>query len=81
VAEYVIKGIDAAKPSKLKLNYSPKTGIFMGSFTLCATKEGVRPKTRKYTVQVVGFVVDGEGVGFATLKKPATSWPVTLELE
>lgn len=72
---------DNGNPSGLKLTYTAKTGIFKGSFTLCATKEGVRPKTRKYTVQVVGFVVNGEGVGFATLKKPATSWPVTLELE
>ena len=54
---------------------------FKGSFTLCATKEGVRPKTRKYTVQVVGFVVDGEGVGFATLKKPHAEWAVTIERE
>jgi len=77
---------DSAKPnvSGLKLTYTPKTGIFKGSFKLYATNEsttpaGKAPKLKKYTVSVIGFVVDGVGYGEATLKKPAASWTVTVE--
>ena len=77
--EYVIKGIDAAKPSRLRLAYSPKTGLFKGSFRLYATTGGGRPRRRVFTVNVAGFVVDGEGVGKAAVKKSGVEWTVTLE--
>ena len=78
VVEYVIKGIDEAKPSKLKLTYSPKTGIFKGSFKVYASTGGDRPRRRRYTVKVVGFVVDGVGVGKASIRKPAAAWAVEI---
>ena len=78
---------DAAKPnvSGLKLTYTAKTGLFKGSFKLYATNEattptGKAPKLKKFTVNVIGFVVDGVGYGEATLKKPAGGpWSVTVE--
>ena len=77
--EYVIRGLDAAISSKLKLKYAPKTGLFKGSFKVYATAGGDKPKRRSYTVKVVGYVVDGVGVGQAALKKPSAKWPITLE--
>ena len=47
--------------------------------TTYATKDGKRPPRRAYTVKVVGFVVDGVGVGKATRKKPHIDWTVTVE--
>ena len=77
---------DTAKPnvSGLKLTYTAKTGLFKGSFKLYATNEattpsGKAPKLKKYTVNVIGFVVDGKGYGEATLKKPAGAWVVTVQ--
>ena len=67
--------------SGLKLTYTPKTGQFKGSFKVYALEE-VKGKTKlkKYTAKVVGFVVDGVGVGTATIKKPAAGpWPVRVE--
>ena len=41
---------------------------------------GRKPKLKKYTVNVVGFVVDGVGTGEARCKKPAAGpWTVTVE--
>ena len=41
---------------------------------------GRNPKLKKYTVNVVGFVVDGVGIGEARCKKPAAGpWSVTVE--
>ena len=62
--------------SGLKLSYTPKTGLFKGSFKMYALERG---KLKTYTVNVVGFVVDGEGIGQASLKKPAASWAVTVK--
>ena len=78
---------DSAKPnvSGLKLTYTAKTGLFKGSFKLYATNEvttptGKAPKLKKFTVNVIGFVVDGKGYGEATLKKPAGGpWAVTVQ--
>lgn len=67
--------------SGLKLTYTAKTGLFKGSFKAYAleTKNG-KTKLVKYTVNVIGFVVDGVGYGEASCKKPAGgSWPVTVE--
>ena len=66
--------------SGLKLTYTPKTGLFKGSFKLYAKEgEGKKAKLKKYTVNVAGFVVDGVGYGTATCKKPSVKWAVTVE--
>ena len=72
---------DPSKPnvSALKLSYTAKTGQFKGSFKLYTTTGGDKPKMKKFTVNVIGFVVDGVGYGEATLKKPAASWSVRVE--
>ena len=81
---------DPNKPnlSGLKLSYTPKTGVFKGSFNMYATNEGSvpagrAPKLKKYRVGITGFMVnDGsglKGVGKATCKKPAVSWNLTVE--
>ena len=83
---YTLTGLgDPAKPnvSGLKLSYTAKTGQFKGSFKLYATNEatapaGKSPKLKKFTVNVIGFVVDGVGYGEASLKKPAASWAVSV---
>ena len=70
-----------ANLSSLKLAYTPKTGQFKGSFKVYSlvTANG-RTKLAKYTVNVIGFVVDGVGYGEASCKKPAGGpWPVTVE--
>ena len=89
VTRYMLDGLnDAKKPnvSALKLTYTPKTGVFKGSFKIYATNEasvvpGEKPTLKTYTVNVTGFFVGGVGGGQATLKKPAASWPVVLEFE
>ena len=66
--------------SGLKLTYTPKKGTFKGSFKVYALEgSGKATKLKKYTVNVIGFVVDGKGYGEATLKKPAGTWSVTVE--
>ena len=84
---YELLGLDDQKKpnlSSLKLSYTAKTGQFKGTFKLYATNEattpaGKSPKLKAYTVNVIGFVVDGVGCGSATLKKPAATWSVTVE--
>ena len=66
--------------SSMKLTYTPKTGVFKGSFKLYAL-EGAdgKKKLKKYTVNVTGFVVDGKGTGEATCKRPKLGpWTVTV---
>lgn len=72
---------DKTNLASLKLSYAPKTGIFKGSFKAYALEEtNGKTKLRKYTVQVMGFVVDGEGCGQATCKRPSGGpWAVTVE--
>ena len=67
--------------SGLKLTYTAKTGQFKGSFKAYALEEkNGRTKLVKYTVNVIGFVVDGIGYGEASCKKPAGGpWTVTVE--
>ena len=66
--------------SGLKLTYTAKTGQFKGSFKAYALQgTGKTKKLAKYTVNVIGFVVDGVGYGQATCKKPAGTWTVTVE--
>ena len=72
---------DPTKPnvSGLKLSYTAKTGQFKGTFKLYATTDGAKPKLKKFTVNVIGFVVDGVGYGEATLKKPFAAWSVRVK--
>ncbi len=66
--------------SGLKLTYTSKTGQFKGSFKVYALQgTGKKKKLVKYTVNVIGFVVDGVGYGEASCKKPAANWSVTVE--
>lgn len=67
--------------SGLKLTYVAKKGIFKGSFKAYALEEkNGKTKLKKYTVSVIGLVVDGKGVGEASCKRPIGGpWPVTAE--
>lgn len=67
--------------SGLKLTYTPKTGLFKGSFKVYALEgaDGAK-KLKKYTVAVTGVVVDSKGVGQAAIKRPAAGpWAVAVE--
>ena len=68
---------DPKKPNRsaMKLSYTPKTGLFKGSFKVYAIQSG---KLKKYTVKVTGVVVDGEGTGVGKLAKPAVTWSVRV---
>ena len=68
---------DSKKPnlSAMKLTYTPKTGLFKGSFKLYALQGG---KLKKFTVKITGVVVDGEGTGVAKLAKPSVTWSVEV---
>ena len=61
--------------SGLKLTYTPKTGIFTGSFKIYAIQGG---KLKKITVKVTGVVVDGKGWGSAS-GPGGVSFAVTVE--
>ena len=67
--------------SGLKLTYTPKTGLFKGSFKVYALEGAAgAKKLKKYTVAVTGVVVDGKGVGQAAIKRPAAGpWAVAVE--
>ena len=68
--------------SSLKLTYVAKKGVFKGSFKAYALENAVggKKKLKKYTVNVIGLVVDGKGQGEASCKRPAGGpWPVTVE--
>ena len=65
----------------MKLTYTPKTGLFKGSFKVYAL-EGFagKKKLKKYSANVTGVVVGGKGYGQATIKKSsAVPWPVVVE--
>ena len=68
---------DPKKPNRsaMKLTYTPKTGLFKGSFKVYAVQGG---KLKKYTVKVTGVVVDGEGTGVGKLAKPSVTWRVRV---
>ena len=59
----VIDDTKGTNRSAMKLTYTPKTGIFKGSFKIYAIQDG---KLKKFTVKVIGVVVDGKGSGSAT---------------
>ena len=68
--------------SSMKLTYTPKTGLFKGSFKVYALESAAsgKKKLKKYTANVTGVVVDGKGYGLATIKLPVASpWAVTVE--
>ena len=67
--------------SSLKLTYTSKTGVFKGSFkALALAEKNGRARQVKYTVNVIGLVVDGVGHGEAFCKRPVGGpWPVTVE--
>ena len=66
--------------SGLKLTYTPKTGMFKGSFKVYELQgSGKNTKLKSYTVSVNGAVVGSVGYGMATCKKPALAWPVTVK--
>ncbi|MCR5413523.1 MAG: hypothetical protein K6F50_02185 [Kiritimatiellae bacterium] len=74
-----IKGADDPKRpnlSGLKVTYTPKTGVFKGSFKVYSVIGG---KLKKYTAKVNGVVVDGEGTGYATIKSLGIKWPVSVQ--
>ncbi|MBO4287571.1 MAG: leucine-rich repeat domain-containing protein [Kiritimatiellae bacterium] len=77
---YDLPVADGENVSGLKLAYAYKTGMFKGSFKMYATNAGAaKPKLKKYTVKVIGFVVADTGTGEATLKKPSGGpWTVTV---
>ena len=67
--------------SGLKLTYAARTGQFRGSFKAYGLSEtNGRKKLTKYTVNVLGFVVNGRGHGEASCKRPVGGpWTVTLK--
>ena len=71
----VINDTKGTNRSAMKLTYTPKTGIFKGSFKIYAIQDG---KLKKFTVKVAGVVVDGKGWGRATGPGGA-SYAVTVE--
>ena len=63
VSSLVIDTKKGTNRSAMKLTYAPKTSIFKGSFKVYAIQGG---KLKKFTVKVIGVVVDGKGTGSAT---------------
>ena len=87
VKRYELTGLEDEKKtnySNLKLTYTPKTGMFKGSFCIYATDQccidgSRKPKLKKFTVKASGVVVDGVGYGKATCDKLGVSWRFTIE--
>ena len=75
---------DASRPnvSGIKLTYAPKTGVLKGFFNMYAVNavnSGGKPKLKKYKVIITGAVVNGVGIGQATMAKPAAGpWAIEL---
>ena len=86
---YELTGFDDEKKtnySALKLTYTEKTGVFKGSFKIYTSNEGTidegkAPKLKTYTAKVSGVVIDGFGIGSASVKvgKVTYSLPVFIE--
>ena len=66
VASLVVNTKKGTNLSGMKLKYTPKTGIFNGSFKIYAIQGG---KLKKFTVKVAGVVLDGKGWGSAAVPK------------
>ncbi len=67
--------------SGLKLTYVPRTGLFRGAFKAYGLSEtNGKKKVTKYTVSVIGFIVNGTGSGEASCRRPAGGpWSVTVK--
>lgn len=57
----------------VKVTYKPTTGIFSGTFKMYASNEyavddGKKPTLKTYTGKISGYVVNGVGVGSASVK-------------
>ena len=63
---YVPDGKDYGNPAGLKLSYTARNGTFKGSFKVFAVTEAGRSK--KYTANVSGVVIDNVGYGTALIK-------------
>ena len=73
--DLVIDDSKGTNRSAMKLTYTPKTGIFKGSFKIYAIQD---EKLKKFTVKVIGVVVDGKGQGSAA-GPGGVSFAVTVE--
>jgi len=71
----VIDDTRGTNRSSMRLTYTPKTGVFKGSFKVYAIQDG---KLKKFTVKVIGVVVDGKGQGSAAGAE-GLSFAVTVE--
>ena len=58
---------ESENPSGLKLTFTPKTGLFKGSFKVYAID--AKGKLKRFSASVNGIVVNGIGYGTATIKK------------
>ena len=66
-----------ANPSGLKLAYKQKDGTFKGSFKAYNLENN--GKIKAYTASVTGVMIGSKGYGTATIKKPACTFPITIE--
>ena len=71
--------------SALKLTYTAKTGVFKGSFKIYTSNEGSidegkAPKLKTYTAKVSGVVIDGFGIGSATVKVGKKSYTMQVSI-
>lgn len=73
---HVPDGKEYGNPAGLKLSYTARNGTFKGKFRVFAETDAGRSK--KYTANVSGIVVDGVGYGTALIKKVG-SVPVKIE--
>ena len=81
--QYRLAGLDSENPACLKLTYQYRTGLFKGSFVFYASNGddvvlGKKPLLKKYTVKVVGLVMDRRGWGMATSAATGQKWFVFL---
>ena len=58
---------ESENPSGLKLTFTPKTGLFKGSFKVYAID--AKGKLKRFSASVNGIVVNGIGYGTTTIKK------------
>ena len=66
-----------ANPSGLKLSYKQKDGTFKGSFKAYNLESN--GKIKAYTANVTGVMIGNIGYGTATIKKPACTFPISIE--
>ena len=66
--------------SAMRLTYTPKTGIYKGTFKLYALIDAPKGKKqlKKHTVKVMGAVVEGYGYGVGSLKSYGTPFMIQV---